>query len=93
METTSVHALVTGRVQGVGFRAFTAATARRLGLTGWVRNLPDGSVEALAEGARRDLDEFVTALRSGPPAARVTDVVTRWEDPAAPQAAGFEVRP
>jgi acylphosphatase len=66
--------LVRGRVQGVGFRWWTQRTARRLGLGGHVRNLPDGSVEIHAAGAREALEVLERALREGPPAARVESV-------------------
>ena len=67
---------VRGRVQGVAFRAHTREQARRLGLTGYAKNLPDGSVEVLACGDAAALDELERWLRQGPPAARV-DEVTR----------------
>ncbi|MGH9141909.1 MAG: acylphosphatase [Vicinamibacterales bacterium] len=63
--------LVTGRVQGVGFRYFAQETASRGGVHGWVRNLPDGRVEASAEGDADAMDRFELALRHGPPGARV----------------------
>jgi acylphosphatase len=63
--------VVSGRVQGVGFRYFTQDTARREGLTGIVRNLPDGRVEAVAEGDADSLQRFEAALRQGPSRARV----------------------
>ena len=63
---------VTGVVQGVGFRAFTERTARALELGGWVRNTPDGSVEGHVEGEEIIVTRFVEALRSGPPASRVS---------------------
>lgn len=66
--------IVTGRVQGVGFRYYTEDVAAGLKLTGWVRNLPDGSVEAEAQGDERTLCEFERALREGPPLARVRAV-------------------
>jgi acylphosphatase len=58
--------LVTGRVQGVGFRAFVERTAREIGVTGWVRNLDDGRVEAYAVGAPEQLDELAARLHQGP---------------------------
>ena len=73
-----LDAIVRGRVQGVGFRAFTRRHARRLGLNGHVRNEPDGSVAVVAEGQGRALGELVRALHDGPPAARVDDVVMTW---------------
>ena len=69
----ALRAQVVGRVQGVGFRAYTEGCARRLGLRGYVRNLPDGSVEAWAEGDRQALDAFVHQLRRGPALSRVDD--------------------
>lgn len=68
--------LISGRVQGVGFRWFTRRTARKLGLAGWVRNLADGRVEAVAKGAGSQLAEFEAALTRGPAAARVSDLQT-----------------
>lgn len=67
-----VHAIVRGRVQGVGFRAGTAYEARRLGLTGWVRNRMDGTVEVLASGDDAAVDGLVAWLERGPRGARVT---------------------
>lgn len=75
-----VHLMVHGRVQGVFFRAHTCDEARRRGLMGLVRNTPDGCVEIIAEGRRRDLDDLVGWCRVGPPAARVDDVDVSWED-------------
>lgn len=68
------HFLISGRVQGVGFRWFAESAASREGLHGWVRNRPDGSVEAMAEGDAEALERFERALRHGPPAARVASV-------------------
>ena len=69
-----IRARVTGRVQGVGFRAWTQATAQALGLRGWVRNAEDGSVGALLAGPPGAVDDMVAALHRGPPAARVERV-------------------
>jgi acylphosphatase len=66
--------ILSGRVQGVGFRWFTETVASREGLHGWVRNLPDGRVEASAEGDADAIERFERALRQGPPGARVDDV-------------------
>jgi acylphosphatase len=63
--------LVTGRVQGVGFRAFVERTARDIGLSGWVRNLDDGRVEAYAVGTPAQLDELAARLHQGPPLSEV----------------------
>ena len=67
-----MHCIVSGRVQGVFFRAGARQCALRLGLTGWVRNLPDGSVETRAFGATAALQEYQAWLHGGTPAARVT---------------------
>jgi acylphosphatase len=67
-----VHLLIRGQVQGVFYRATTCERACRLGLTGWVRNLPDGRVEIVAEGEPKDLAGLVTWCAEGPPHARVT---------------------
>nr|MBN1228784.1 acylphosphatase [Anaerolineae bacterium] len=74
-----LHARVSGKVQGVGFRAATVVAASDLDLGGWVRNLPDGNVEVLAEGAEKDLREFLAFLSQGPPMAFVTEVAPSWE--------------
>ena len=66
--------LVSGRVQGVGFRFFAEAVALREGLHGWVRNLQDGRVEALAEGESEAIERFEQAMHHGPPGARVERV-------------------
>ncbi|MGD2105504.1 MAG: acylphosphatase [Anaerolineae bacterium] len=76
-----VHATVHGYVQGVNFRYYTTRTARRLGLTGWVANRRDGTVETIVEGERSDIEEFVDFLHRGSPAARVEDVDVEWESP------------
>lgn len=66
--------LISGRVQGVGFRYFTQAVAFREGVHGWVRNLPDGRVEAAAEGEAEAIERFERDIRHGPPGARVERV-------------------
>jgi acylphosphatase len=71
---------IDGRVQGVNFRGFTRRLAQELGLKGWVRNLYDGRVEALAEGERAKIETFIERLRIGPPLARVERVDVRWAD-------------
>jgi acylphosphatase len=73
-----LHAIVHGYVQGVGFRAFAAWEGRRLGLDGMVRNRPDGTVEVVAEGDRRVLEEFLSVLQRGPGEAEVQRVETSW---------------
>jgi len=74
MERSRVHLTVLGRVQGVAFRARAVAEAARLGLTGWVRNRMDGSVEAQAEGSPEAVEAFVSWCRQGPPAAQVEEL-------------------
>lgn len=69
-----------GYVQGVSFRAYTQAEATRLGLSGWVANQRDGSVHVEAEGSERALQEFVTWLHRGSPAAQVTRVEVNWSE-------------
>ena len=86
-----VRILVSGRVQGVGFRYFVAGEARALGLTGFVRNLPDGRVEAVATGAPERIEALAAACRRGPPASRV-DALEISEGPDAPAATTFEIR-
>ena len=76
--TRRVHALVTGHVQGVGFRATTHQAALRLALAGWVRNLQDGRVEVVAEGEQASLEAFVAFLHQGPRSARVINVSVQW---------------
>jgi len=82
--------VVTGIVQGVAFRQATLREAERLGLAGWVRNLPDGRVEALAEGPRERVESLVAWCWHGPPAARVSDVAVGWLE-ARGDLAGFDV--
>lgn len=90
-ERKRLHAVVHGRVQGVGFRYSTVRTAQELDLTGWVANRRNGTVETVAEGPRKALWEFVSFLRQGPPSAMVTDVDTKWK-PSTDEFAGFRVR-
>jgi acylphosphatase len=83
---------VNGLVQGVGFRAAMRDEARGLGITGWVRNRADGSVEALLEGPVAAIDAIIEWARRGPPGAHVTDVRVS-EGGAGVQHSGFDVRP
>ncbi len=73
---------VSGRVQGVAYRAFTQAAALRMGLRGGVRNLDDGCVEVEVEGPRHEVEALVKLLRTGPPMAVVEDVQVQWDSPA-----------
>jgi len=90
-ERTSAEVRITGRVQGVWFRAWTRDAAERLGLAGWVRNEPDGSVRALFVGAPAAVAQMLARCRDGPPAARVVEVASRPVDPP-PTTAGFTIR-
>jgi acylphosphatase len=78
MANKRVHLFVKGRVQGVFFRAATQREARRLGVTGWVKNRNDGSLEILAEGEEDAIKEIVGWANHGPSAARVDQVDVRW---------------
>ncbi|MBP7669441.1 MAG: acylphosphatase [Candidatus Eisenbacteria bacterium] len=85
------RAIVFGRVQGVCFRAETVSTARRLGLRGYARNLPDGTVEVVAAGPEQALADLLGYLHHGPSMAKVERVEATWSnDSSLPQ--GFEVR-
>ncbi len=85
---------ISGKVQGVWYRGWTVETATRLGLSGWVRNRRDGTVEALAHGPESAVRAFVAACANGPPAARVTDVAAEPAAAAAEDLTGvFAQRP
>lgn len=84
-----IHLVVEGRVQGVFFRASCAREAEARGLAGWVRNVPDGRVEAVFEGAEPQLEEIVAWCRQGPPGARVDEVSVAREEPVGE--AGFRI--
>jgi acylphosphatase len=78
-EAVSLHAVISGRVQGVFFRAFVLENAVALGLSGWVRNLPTGrDVEVQAKGEREKLEKLVTCLQNGPPSSFVEKVTVTW---------------
>ena len=76
-----VHLVITGRVQGVWFRANTQKKAKTLDLKGWVKNLPDGRVEAVFEGEKEQIDLVIEWCKKGPSFARVDDVQIQWETP------------
>ena len=80
-DTHAVHVRITGRVQGVGYRAWTVDEARRRGLSGWVRNRADGDVEAVFSGPKADVDDMIAACRRGPSLARVSHVMVEATDP------------
>jgi len=79
-DLVSVQATVYGYVQGVLFRDFVSKRATELGLTGYVRNLPGGSVEVNAEGRRKQLEKLIGYLKVGPPTAEVEKVVVNWSE-------------
>lgn len=80
-EKVCAHVHVHGRVQGVFFRAETMQTAQQYGVTGWVRNCADASVEACFEGERAAVEAVIAWCRQGPPAARVDQVEVSWREP------------
>lgn len=90
-QQVTVHLRVVGRVQGVGFRWWTQAVAAELGLRGWVRNRPDGSVELQAAGSEAAIASLEDRLGVGPPSARVTSV-QELAGPIDLPATGFEIR-
>ncbi len=86
-----LHAVIRGRVQGVGFRYSTLRKAQALDLSGWVMNRPDGAVELAAQGPREALEALLAWLAHGPPGARVSAVEHAWRAPSE-TFAGFAVR-
>jgi acylphosphatase len=88
--TIARHVRVTGRVQGVFFRAWTKEQAQSLGVRGWVRNTPDGNVEAHVEGEDAAVEQMTERMRRGPSSARVEDIRTWDVEPC--DFDGFEVR-
>jgi acylphosphatase len=74
-----LHVWVNGRVQGVGFRAYVQQNAVQIGVTGWVRNVGYDTVEAIAEGTKEQLDDFLRKVKRGPMGARVDDWREEWE--------------
>jgi acylphosphatase len=90
-EIQQLHAIIRGRVQGVSFRYYTQRRADELGVVGWVRNLPDGSVEVRAQGTTKQLEDLLAFLHHGPDAARVTSVDVDWHSPEA-QFEFFQIR-
>ncbi len=91
MDPAALRFVVRGRVQGVGFRVFVARQAHHLGLRGYARNQPDGSVEVVAVGSNGTLDKLAVELRQGPPAARVTSLQSTPLAPV-PAFCDFEIR-
>lgn len=91
MTQKRAHLWISGLVQGVFFRARTKDQACLRGLTGWVRNMPDGRVETVFEGADKAVEEMIEWCRHGPQGAIVRDVDLKWEEPAS-EVSGFEIR-
>jgi len=91
-DLVAVEIFVSGMVQGVGYRFFTQRVAEELNLSGWVRNLPDGRVQADVEGPRARVEELLARLRVGPRLSSVTDVAVTWKV-AGGSARGFLVKP
>ena len=90
MKTT--HIIVAGRVQGVGFRYFTVRCANDLGLCGWVRNLPDGSVETAIQGPDEKIEEMIGLLKQGPGAANVSGLEIEEIESESEELHGFAMR-
>ncbi|MCS7102510.1 MAG: acylphosphatase [Candidatus Korarchaeum sp.] len=80
MKLVRAHLRIYGRVQGVFFRSTMREIANELGVNGWVRNMPDGSVEAIVEGERDRVEELIRWARRGPPLAKVERVEVEWEE-------------
>lgn len=91
MDEVKATLLIKGRVQGVFFRAHTQEQALKLGLKGYVRNLPLRRVEAVFVGPREQVEKAIAWCRQGPPLAEVSEVMVSWGDPD-PELAGFQIR-
>ena len=92
MQVRQLRAIVSGRVQGVGFRYFVMRAAQKLELSGWVRNQASGEVEIVAQGPMPVLQQLLGQVRKGPPTAYVVNVTIQYCDPL-PQLHGFELKP
>lgn len=79
-DLAAAQVILYGYVQGVFFRAFASRQAKELGITGYVRNLPDGTVEVRTEGERKQLEDLIGRLRVGPSAASIERVATKWSE-------------
>ncbi len=82
MANKAVHLIARGMVQGVGFRFFVRGQAGSRGLKGWVKNLPDGTVEILAEGGEELLEDFINRVRQGPTFGSVSGLTLEWVEPS-----------
>lgn len=89
-EKVAAHVFVSGEVQGVGFRFSTVNQANQKGVTGWVRNVADGRVEAVFEGSKDTVEQMIQWCHKGPSSARVTDVEVEYQDPEG--MTGFKTR-
>ncbi|MCD6094796.1 acylphosphatase [bacterium] len=85
------HVFIKGRVQGVFFRQGTYEKAMELGISGWVRNLPDGRVEAVFEGEEEKVNKIIQWAKEGPPIAEVEEIDIKWEKPTG-EFDGFQIR-
>ncbi|MFH1156576.1 MAG: acylphosphatase [Pseudomonadota bacterium] len=86
-----LHVIISGKVQGVFFRVATQQTARELGITGWVKNLPDGTVEAVFEGSDMEIQQMMLWCHSGPPGSRI-DKISIKTSTACPGFSSFDIR-
>ena len=87
------HVIISGRVQGVGFRYFTKKSAESLGVSGWVKNLRSGDVEVVLQGSSESIDEMMNRLEAGPTTARVDEIKELEDKPNAQQRVnGFNVK-
>jgi len=86
-----LHLKIFGRVQGVYFRSSAQSKAHELGLSGWAKNLPDGTVETVAEGEEEMLKEYIRWSQKGPAAARVDKIEEKWEEPTG-DFKGFKIK-
>jgi len=91
IDAVRVHIWITGRVQGVGFRAFVQQSAGYIGVTGWARNVGWNQVETVAEGPRNKVEQFVSVVKRGPTVSRVDEAKVEWETPTG-EFRSFEVR-
>ncbi len=91
MDAARAHLIIKGRVQGVFYRAFTKDVAVKLGLAGWVKNLYDGSVEAVFEGNRALISQAIEHCKKGPPGSYVGEIDLKWEEYSGGEK-GFEIK-
>ncbi|MBI9046851.1 MAG: acylphosphatase [Anaerolineaceae bacterium] len=91
-QENAVHMVVEGRVQGVGFRYYTLTEAKKLSLSGWVRNTWDGKVEILVEGSQNLLQLFINRIRQGPSSSFVSDVKINWQEESG-KFRNFDIKP